>query len=96
MDPTQERTLNQEAYRQLSGVLQQNYAPGRFLAISGGKIVADAARFEELNSILHQMGNHSPEVLVVQAGVNYPEGRSRLPTSPPEAIIHFHPAAQCH
>jgi hypothetical protein len=43
------------------------------LAISGGQIIADAARFDELNAILHQMGNDSPDVLVVQAGVDYPE-----------------------
>jgi hypothetical protein len=73
MDPTQERTLNQAAYRQLSSFIQKTYPPGRFLAIAGGKIIADAARFEELNAILHQMGNHSPDVLVVQAGVDYPE-----------------------
>jgi hypothetical protein len=73
MDPTQERQLNQTAYRQLSSLIEKNYPPGRFVAISGGKIIADAARFDELNSILHQIGNHSPEVLVVQAGVHYPE-----------------------
>jgi hypothetical protein len=42
------------------------------VAIARGKIIADAAGFEEVNSILHQMGHHSPEVLVVQAGVDYP------------------------
>jgi hypothetical protein len=73
MDPTQERTLNQAAYRQLSGFIQKTYPPGRFVAISGGRIIADAAHFEELNSILHQKGNHSPDVLVVQAGAQYPE-----------------------
>jgi len=73
MDPTQEQALNQAAFRQLSSFMEKTYPPGRFLAISGGKIIADAARFEELNSILHQMGNHSPDVLVVQAGVHYPE-----------------------
>jgi hypothetical protein len=73
MDPTQERQLNQAAYRQLRSFIQQNYPTGRFIAISGGKIIADAGHFEELNSILHQMGNDSPEVLVVQAGVDYPE-----------------------
>jgi hypothetical protein len=73
MDPTQERQLNQAAYRQLSGFIQKTYPPGRFLAISGGTIIADAAGFEELNALLHQRGNHSPDVLVVQAGVHYPE-----------------------
>jgi hypothetical protein len=73
MGPTQERQVNQAAYRQLRDYIQQTYPTGRFLAISGGQIVADAARFEELNSLLHQMGNDSPEVLVVQAGIDYPE-----------------------
>jgi hypothetical protein len=73
MDPNQERQLNQDAYHQLRGFIQQTYPAGRFVAISGGKIVADAARFDELNALLHQMGNHSPDVLVVQAGVDYPE-----------------------
>jgi hypothetical protein len=72
MDPIQERQLNQASYRQLSSFIQQTDPPGRFVAIAGGKIVADAAGFEEVNSILHQMGDHSPEVLVVQAGVAYP------------------------
>ena len=73
MDPAQERQLNQAAYRQLVGFIEKTYPPGRFLAISGGKIIADAARFAELNALLHQMDNHSPDVLVVQAGVHYPE-----------------------
>jgi hypothetical protein len=73
MDPVQERQLNQAAYRQLAGIIQQNYPRGRFVAISGGKIVADAACFEDLDSLLQRMGLESSEVLVVQAGVEYPE-----------------------
>jgi hypothetical protein len=73
MDPTQERQLNQAAHRQLHSFIQQTYPAGRFVAIAGGKIVADAARFDELNAMLQQMGHHSPEVLVVQAGIDYPE-----------------------
>jgi hypothetical protein len=73
MGPIQERQINQAAYRQLHNFIQQSYPPGRFLAISGGQIVADAGRFEELNSLLHQKGLDSPDVLVVQAGTEYPE-----------------------
>jgi hypothetical protein len=73
MDHTEDRQLNQAAYRQLRSIIQKTYPPGRFLAISGGKIIADAAGFEELHALLQQMGHHSPEVLVVQAGVDYPE-----------------------
>lgn len=73
MSLTQERQRNQAAYRQLSSFIEKTYPPGRFLAISGGQITADAASFEELNALLHQTGNHSPDVMVVQAGVDYPD-----------------------
>lgn len=73
MDPIQDRQFDQAAFPRSRNAIQQTYLPGRFLAISEGKIIADAASFRELNAILHRMGNHSPEVLVVQAGVEYPE-----------------------
>ncbi len=73
MDPLQERALNQAAYRQLSGFIRQTFAPGQFVAISDGKIAADAASFGELDALLHQMGKRSTAVLVVQAGIEYPE-----------------------
>ena len=71
--PIKERQLNQAAFRMLQNMIQQTYAPGHFLAISEGKIVAEAPRFEELDSKLHQMGNDSTDVLVVQVGKEYPE-----------------------
>jgi hypothetical protein len=70
-------------YRQLRSFIQQTYPPGRFLAISGGKIVADAASFVEVNAMLHDMGNYSAEVLVVQAGVEYPESVVIFPQDSP-------------
>jgi len=73
MDPFQERQLNQAAYRQLHGHIQKTYHPGRYVAISEGKIIADAASFQELNSMLHAMGHDSADVLVVQAGIDYPD-----------------------
>jgi hypothetical protein len=73
MGPIQERQLNQAAYRQLRDSIEKAYPPGRFVAIAAGKVLADAAGFEELNALLHQMGNHSPEVLVVEVGIDYPE-----------------------
>jgi hypothetical protein len=73
MGTIEERQRNQTAYRQLRTLIDKTYPHGRFLAISEGKIIADAARFEELNSLLHQMGIDSPEVLVVRAGGDYPE-----------------------
>src|SRR2546430_26547 len=93
MDPNQERQFNQAAYRQLSGFIQHTYPPGRFVAISGGKIVADAVSFEEINKLLHQMGIHSADVLVVQAGADYPETAvillQGLPSSSPGVRVVF-------
>lgn len=73
MNQSKEQQVNEAAYRRLRGFIQQTYAPGRFLAISNGQIVADAGNFGELHSKLHQMGNEFAGALVVQAGVDYPE-----------------------
>ena len=64
---------NQAAFRRLAGQITRSYPQGRFVAIAGGKIVADAASFNELDSSLRALGQDSPDVLVVQAGVEYPE-----------------------
>ena len=73
MEPSPEESLNQTAYRQLRDFIRENYPRGRFVAIAGGKIVADASTFRDLDAVLHQMGFTSPDVLVAQAGIEYPE-----------------------
>ena len=73
MHPAQEHELNQSAFRQMKSVIQATYPPGTFLAISGGKIIAHAAHMEALRTALRQMGRHTPDVLIVEAGVEYPE-----------------------
>lgn len=73
MDPEQERELSQAAYRQLKPMIDQTYPPGRFVAIYAGKIVADAATFNEIDQMLENLGVHRPEGMVTQAGVNYPD-----------------------
>lgn len=39
---SEERALNEAAYRRLRGFIRQNYSHGRIVGIAGGKIVADA------------------------------------------------------
>jgi len=73
MSSNQEQLRNQAAYRHLRSSINQTYPAGRYVAIAGGQIVADAASFEELDTMLHRMGQHSTDVLVVQAGIDYPE-----------------------
>jgi len=73
MSMSQEQHINHAAYHQLREVINKDYPKGHFVAISSGRIVADAHRFEELNDLLHRLGNDSRDVLIVQAGIDYPE-----------------------
>jgi hypothetical protein len=73
MDQLQERTLNQTAYRQLKDTIAKTYPHGRFLAIASGQIVADADGFTSLRSLLSARGIDPAQVLIVQAGIDYPE-----------------------
>ena len=69
----EDRAANHAAYRRLKEEIARAFMPGRFVAIAGGRLVADADGFNELRSRLAALGKDSPEVLVVQAGVDYPE-----------------------
>lgn len=73
MDEAAERALNQAAYRRLRDSIRENYPHGRFVGIAGGKIVADADSFDDLDALLDEMGFTSPGVMVVEAGVDLPE-----------------------
>jgi hypothetical protein len=73
MNSLEERQRNQAAFRQLRSFIQQTYRHGQFLAITSGKIIADAGSFQELGSKLRAMNQDHPDVLVVQAGIEYPE-----------------------
>jgi hypothetical protein len=64
------REKNRRAYRRLKPTIDRDYPTGRFVAIAGGKIAGDAARFEELDRMLDEMGLGPEEALVVQAGVD--------------------------
>jgi len=61
------------AFRKMKPMIDQTYPHGQFVAIHEGRIVADAATFDELSTALDAMGKDSAETLVVQAGVDYPE-----------------------
>jgi hypothetical protein len=73
MESAQERTLNQGAYRRLKEQLARTYEWGRFVAISEGRVVADAASLEDIRALLTAQGKDPTRALVVQAGVDYPE-----------------------
>ena len=64
---------NQAAFRRLKPTIDRNYPHGRFVAIDGGQVVADAATLDELLAALAALGKDPKEGLAVQAGVEYPE-----------------------
>ncbi len=73
MEGEQERKVNEEAYRRLKPTIDQTYPRGRFVAIDKGEIVGDAATFSELDNALLAQGKTSRYILVVEAGVDYPD-----------------------
>jgi hypothetical protein len=73
MTPEERHQENEAAYRRLKPTIDQSYPPGRFVAIDGGQIVADAATLDELLAALTALGKDPKEGLAVQAGVEYPE-----------------------
>ena len=73
MDMLEQRALNHAAYDRLKRGLARTYGRGRFVAISGGEVVAESDNFEELRSALTEMGKDPGESLIVQAGIEYLE-----------------------
>jgi hypothetical protein len=73
MTPEQRAEENNAAYWRLKPMIDQKYPKGRAVAIDGGRVIADAATFEELEAILKDQGIDSPEVLFAEAGSEYPE-----------------------
>ena len=73
MNIDSERQENHAAFRRAYNSIATTYKQGWFVAISGGTIIADAPGFEELLTILARLGKDATEVLIVQAGVEYPE-----------------------
>jgi hypothetical protein len=73
MIPAERQQENQAAFRRLKPVIDRSYPPERFVAIEGGQVIADAASLDELTLALKALGQDSADVLVVQAGVDYPE-----------------------
>jgi hypothetical protein len=61
------------SYRQTKQAIDASYPPGWFVALIDHQIVAAAADFHELQGKLRAEGQDPRNVLVVEAGVDYPE-----------------------
>lgn len=68
-----EHDLNQAAYRRMEDSINKDYSYGRFVAIVGGQIVADAEDFDELHALLKKAGKDPVQAFIIKAGHYYPE-----------------------
>jgi hypothetical protein len=73
MSRDEEHQLNETAFRSLRESIAKEFPHGQLVAISGGQVVASAARLEDLRSLLLGLGKDPARTLVVRAGVEYPE-----------------------
>ena len=70
---TEERLLNNAAFRRMEQDIKQTFPHGQFVAIADEKIVGDSADFMTLYRALKTSGRDPRTVLIVQAGFDYPE-----------------------
>jgi hypothetical protein len=69
----QEYELNSATYQRIKESIAKSYPRGWFVGIGDEKIVGAAATFQELERELHAKNIVLRKVLVVEAGVAYPE-----------------------
>ena len=66
------------AYAVLKKSMDERYPHGRFVAIAGGKLVADAESIEELKAALSAIGLALDDVAIDQAGIGAEDQIPRL------------------
>ncbi|MGH7174530.1 MAG: hypothetical protein ACRELF_09545 [Gemmataceae bacterium] len=72
-DVDAEYERNNAAYRRLKETISRTYPHNWFVGIADEQVVGAAADFRALESLLRTQGKDPRRVLVVQAGVDYPE-----------------------
>jgi len=72
-DADTEYERNSAAYSRLKETIARTYPHGWFVGIADEHIIGAAADFRGLESLLRTQGIDPRRVLVVQAGVDYPE-----------------------
>ena len=73
MPEREEYERNTESYLRLKETIQKTYPHGWFVGIAEGRIVGAAADFQSLETSLREQGTDPRGVLVVEAGVDYPQ-----------------------
>ena len=78
------RQANQNAFRRLKAEIDARFPHGHWIAIDEARIIADAPEFDELTAALEDLGKDSSNVLLAQAGVDYPEYVTILTSDSPQ------------
>ncbi len=73
MTREEKNAINQTAVEKLKPEIDANYPPKQFVAIAGGRIVADDADFERLMDKLAALGLDRWDSLVERAGDDTPD-----------------------
>lgn len=73
MDTNQRSDRNMEFYRRIKGAIDQTYSHGCFVGIANDQIVGTAEKFPDLTANLRNRGFDPRQVMVVEAGVEYPD-----------------------
>jgi hypothetical protein len=73
MSTSQEHERNHAAYHRIKKTIDETHPRGWFVAIADDQVVAAAVDFHELEGMLRIDGRDPRSVLVVEAGVDYPE-----------------------
>jgi hypothetical protein len=68
-----ELTPQDAAYQRLKETIRETYPQGWFVAIAQNRIVAASADFRELKGLVRAEGFDPRSVLIVEAGVSYPD-----------------------
>lgn len=73
MSDERRRQENQATFRRLKWEIDSRYPSGHFVSIDRGGILADAPDFPGIMGAIRETGNDPEQVLIVQAGREYPE-----------------------
>jgi hypothetical protein len=73
MTREEHRAINEAAFPKLKPIIEANYPPKQFVAIAGGKIVADDADFDKLGEKLAALGIDPMDTLVDRVGEEWSE-----------------------
>jgi hypothetical protein len=69
----QEHERNTATYLRLKDIFRQTYPQGWFVGIADDQIVGAANNFHDLEASVRARGKDPRKVLVVEAGVDYPD-----------------------